>query len=55
MAYNDDYVIMFLRRGPKNDHLVRHAIIQRRELPDIIEHFIQQQRPDLLVRLSEMK
>ncbi len=39
MAYNDDYTIIFLRRGPQNDHLVRHTILQRRKLSEIVRNF----------------
>ena len=39
MAYNDDYTIIFLRRGPQNDHLVRHTILQRRKMSEIVRNF----------------
>jgi hypothetical protein len=39
LAYSDDYTIIFLRRGPKNDHLVRQALLDRKALNEIVEIF----------------
>jgi len=39
LAYSDDYTIIFLRRGPKNDHLVRLALLNRKALHEIVEIF----------------
>lgn len=35
MVYNDDYVIVFLRRTPENDHHVRRILLQYKSLEEI--------------------
>jgi hypothetical protein len=39
LAYSDEYTIIFLRRRPKNDHLVRQTLLERKALHEIVEIF----------------
>lgn len=50
MAYSDDYTIIFLRRGPKNDHLVRQTLLQYKTLEEIVEMFRKNERDVLRYR-----